>query len=163
MTFHRLFSAEDTPLAQRQRMIEEKRSVLDALSKDLNRVKRGLSKDDTDKLDEYAQSIRDIEMRLGKDEQWLAMPKPKTLLHEPKAELAGRDEINLMYDLMIAAMQTAQASSTTLCSPSAATSARFTFSTTVPRFSRVVERASSSASISCSRKTHRCATCGSRC
>ena len=106
MAFHRLFSAEDTPLAQRQRMIEEKRSVLDALGTDLNRVKRGLSKDDTDKLDEYAQSIRDIETRLGKDEQWLAIPKPKTSLHEPKAGLAGRAEINLMYDLMIAAMQT---------------------------------------------------------
>ena len=106
MAFHRLFSAEDTPLAQRQRMIAEKRSVLDALGTDLNRVKRGLSKDDTDKLDEYAQSIRDIETRLGKDEQWLAIPKPKTSLHEPKAGLAGRAEINLMYDLMIAAMQT---------------------------------------------------------
>ena len=106
MAFHRLFSAEDTPLAQRQRMIEEKRSVLDALDTDLNRVKRGLSRDDTDKLDEYAQSIRDIETRLGKDEQWLAIPKPKTSLLEPKAGLAGRAEINLMYDLMIAAMQT---------------------------------------------------------
>jgi len=106
MAFHRLFSAEDTPLAQRQRMITEKRSVLDALGMDLNRVKRGLSKDDNDKLDEYAQSIRDIETRLGKDEQWLAIPKPKTSLHEPKAGLAGRAEINLMYDLMIAAMQT---------------------------------------------------------
>jgi hypothetical protein len=106
MAFHRLFSAEDTPLAQRQRMIEEKRSVLDALGMDLNRVKRGLSKDDTDKLDEYAQSIRDIETRLGKDEQWLTIPKPKTSLHEPKAGLEGRAEINLMYDLMIAAMQT---------------------------------------------------------
>jgi hypothetical protein len=106
MAFHRLFSAEDTPLAQRQRMIEEKRSVLDALGTDLNRVKRGLSKDDTDKLDEYAQSIRDIETRLGKDEQWLAIPKPKTSLHEPKAGPEGRAEINLMYDLMIAAMQT---------------------------------------------------------
>jgi hypothetical protein len=106
MAFHRLFSAEDTPLAQRQRMIEEKRSVLDALGTDLNRVKRGLSKDDTDKLDEYAQSIRHIETRLGKDEQWLAIPKPKTSLHEPKAGPEGRAEINLMYDLMIAAMQT---------------------------------------------------------
>ena len=106
MAFHRLFSAEDTPLAQRQRMIAEKRSVLDALGTDLNRVKRGLSKDDTDKLDEYAQSIRDIEKRLGKDEQWLTIPKPKTSLLEPKAGLAGRAEINLMYDLMIAAMQT---------------------------------------------------------
>ena len=106
MAFHRLFSAEDTPLAQRQRMIEEKRSVLDALGTDLHRVKRGLSKDDTDKLDEYAQSIRDIETRLGKDEQWLAIPKSKTSLHEPKAGPEGRAEINLMYDLMIAAMQT---------------------------------------------------------
>jgi hypothetical protein len=106
MAFHRLFSAEDTPMEQRQRMIEEKRSVLDALGMDLNRVKRGLSKGDTDKLDEYAQSIRDIETRLSKDQQWLNVPKPKTSLHEPKAELAGRAEINLMYDLMIAAMQT---------------------------------------------------------
>ena len=106
MAFHRLFSAEDAPMEQRQRMIEEKRSVLDALGTDLNRVKRGLSKGDTDKLDEYAQSIRDIETRLSKDQQWLTVPKPKTSLHEPKAELAGRAEVNLMYDLMIAAMQT---------------------------------------------------------
>jgi hypothetical protein len=104
--FHRLFSADDTPLAERQAMLAQKRSVLDLLTGDLRRVKRGLSKDDTDKLDEYAQSIRDIETRLGKDEQWIAVPKARPPLAEPKPSLKGRDEVQVMYDLMIAAMQT---------------------------------------------------------
>ncbi len=104
--FHRLFSADNTPLEERQAMLAQKRSVLDLLTGDLRRVKRGLSKDDTDKLDEYAQSIRDIETRLGKDEQWIAVPKAKPPLAEPKAGVKGRDEVQVMYDLMIAAMQT---------------------------------------------------------
>jgi hypothetical protein len=104
--FHRLFSADNTPLAERQAMLAQKRSVLDLLTGDLRRVKPGLSKDDTDKLDEYAQSIRDIETRLGKDEQWIAVPKAKPPLAEPKPSLKGRDEVQVMYDLMIAAMQT---------------------------------------------------------
>ncbi len=106
VAFHKLFSAEDTPLPQRQKMLSEKRSVLDSLAGDLARVKRGLSRDDTDKLDEYAQSIRDIETRLGKDEQWLGIPKPSSPLPEPKPGLAGREEIKAMYDLMVAALQT---------------------------------------------------------
>ena len=76
--FHRLFSTEDAPLAEREAMLAQKRSVLDLLTGDLRRVKRGLSKDDTDKLDEYAQSIRDIETRLSKDAQWMAVPKATT-------------------------------------------------------------------------------------
>jgi hypothetical protein len=104
--FHRLFSASETPLAERQAMLAQKRSVLDLLTSDLRRVMRGLSKDDTDKLEEYAQSIRDIETRLGKDEQWIAVPKAKPPLAEPKSGLKGREEVQVMYDLMIAAMQT---------------------------------------------------------
>jgi hypothetical protein len=87
-------------------MLEQKRSVLDLLTGDLRRVKRGLSKDDTDKLDEYAQSIRDIETRLSKDAQWLAVPKAKPPLAEPHEKPGGREEVQVMYDLMIAAMQT---------------------------------------------------------
>ena len=41
------------------------------------RVQRGLTKTDTDKLDEYFQGIRDIETRLNKDETWLDVPKAK--------------------------------------------------------------------------------------
>lgn len=104
--YHRLFSDETVPLEQRQAMLAQKRSVLDAVLADAGHVKRGLNKTDTDKLDEYFQSVRDIETRLAKDEQWLAVPKAKTSLTEPKSELAGRDEIELMYDLIVAALQT---------------------------------------------------------
>ena len=104
--YHRLFSDETVPLAQRQAMLAQRRSVLDAVLADARQVKRELNKTDTDKLDEYFQSVRDIENRLAKDEQWLTVPKAKTSLAEPKPGLAGRDEIELMYNLMVAALQT---------------------------------------------------------
>jgi hypothetical protein len=104
--FHRLFSNDTTPLSERQAMLAEKRSVLDAVREDARRVGTGLTKTDSDKLQEYLQSIRDIETRLGKDEQWLTVPKAKPPVEEPKPGLAGKDEIRVMYDLMVAALQT---------------------------------------------------------
>ena len=104
--FHKLFSADNLPLAQRQAAIAEKRSVLDAVLTEARRVQRGLSKTDNDKLDEYFQGIRDIETRLGKDEDWLVVPKAKAPLAEPAPGLKGRDEIELMYNLIVAALQT---------------------------------------------------------
>jgi hypothetical protein len=104
--FHRLFSNETTPLSERQAMLSQKRSVLDAVLEDAKRVQNGLTKSDIDKLDEYYQSIRDIEVRLGKDEQWLSVPKSKPPVAEPKPGLAGKEEIKVMYDLIVAALQT---------------------------------------------------------
>jgi hypothetical protein len=104
--YHRLFSEESVPLAQRQAMLAEKRSVLDAVLADAKHARRGLGATDADKLDEYFQGVRDIETRLAKDEQWLAVPKAKTTLAEPKPGLAGLEEIRLMYDLLVVALQT---------------------------------------------------------
>ena len=104
--FHKLFSADDMPLEQRQAAIAENRSVLDAVLSDANRVQRGLSKTDTDKLGEYFQGIRDIETRLGKDEAWLDVPKAKAPLEEPALGLKGKAEIEIMQDLIVAALQT---------------------------------------------------------
>ncbi|MEK0445365.1 MAG: hypothetical protein RLZZ399_686 [Verrucomicrobiota bacterium] len=106
LAFHRLFSAETAPLSERQAMLQQKRSVLDAVLTEANDLQRGLTKTDTDKLDEYFQSVRDIETRLSKDEQWLTIPKPTVRLSEPKEGLAGREEIRVMYDIMVAALQT---------------------------------------------------------
>ncbi len=104
--FHKLFSAEDLPLEQRQAAIAENRSVLDAVLSEARRVKRGLSKTDTDKLDEYFQGVRDIETRLNKDEAWLDVPKAKAPLEEPDPGLKGKAEIEIMQDLIVAALQT---------------------------------------------------------
>ncbi|RFC43404.1 MAG: Protein of unknown function (DUF1552) [Verrucomicrobia bacterium] len=104
--FHRLFSTDTTPLAERQALLAQKRSVLDAVLTDANDLQRGLTKTDADKLDEYFQGIRDIETRLGKDEQWLNIPKSKVALAEPKEGLSGREEVRVVYDLIVAALQT---------------------------------------------------------
>lgn len=106
LAFHRLFSTDTTPLSERQAMLAQKRSVLDAVLTDARDLQRGLTKTDTDKLDEYFQGIRAIETRLGKDEQWLNVPKPKSGVSEPKEGLAGREEIKVVYDLIVAALQT---------------------------------------------------------
>ena len=104
--FHKLFSADDMPLKQRQAAIAENRSILDAVLSDAKRVQRGLSKTDTDKLGEYFQGIRDIETRLGKDEAWLDVPKAQAPLEEPALGLKGKAEIEIMQDLIVAALQT---------------------------------------------------------
>ena len=104
--FHRMFSADSLPLEQRQAKLAQRRSVLDAVLSDAKRVERELNRNDADKLDEYFQSIRDIEVRLSKEEQWLSIPKPGAPLPEPQSGLAGRDEIKMMYDLIVAAFKT---------------------------------------------------------
>ena len=106
LAYHRMFSDETMPLARRQALLAQKRSVLDAVLTDAKRMQRGLNKTDNDKLGEYFQGVRDIETRLSKDEQWLGVPKAKVPFAEPKPGLAGREEIQLMYDLIVAALQT---------------------------------------------------------
>ena len=104
--YHRLFAKDNTPLEQQKAMLAQRRSVLDTVLENARDLQRGLGKNDSAKLDEYFQGIRDIETRLSKDEQWLGVPQPKTDLAEPKPGLAGREEIKLMYDIIIAALQT---------------------------------------------------------
>ena len=106
LLFHKLFSDEKLPLERRQALMAQERSVLDAVLTDAKQLQRGLTKTDSDKLNEYFQSIREIETRISKEEQWMGIPKPKAPLAEPSASLQGREEIKLMYDLMVAALQT---------------------------------------------------------
>jgi hypothetical protein len=104
--FHRLFSGETISLEKRKALLKRRHSVLDTVLEDAHDLQRGLGKSDTAKLGEYLDGIRDIETRLSKDEQWLEVPRPKAPLAEPKPGLAGYQEIKLMYDIMVAALQT---------------------------------------------------------
>jgi hypothetical protein len=104
--FSRLFSAENVPLDQLRLRLAQKRSMLDTVMEEAQDLQRGLAKNDVDKLDEYFQGIREIEVRLAKDEQWLSVPKPKSPLQPPPEGSSGQEEIRLMYDLMAAALQT---------------------------------------------------------
>ena len=106
--FHALFSEATTPLAQRQALLKQRKSILDTVLDDASHLAKGLNKDDSDKLSEYLQSIRDIEIRLSKEEQWLERPKPTppSEVHDPTEGLSGFEEIKLMYGLLAAALKT---------------------------------------------------------
>ena len=104
--YHRLFLPDETPLEDRQALLEQKRSVLDAVLQDAQDLQRGLARKDVEKLEEYFDSIRDIENRLVRDDDWQSIPKPEAPLPAPPAGPVGKHEVEVMYDLMIAAMQT---------------------------------------------------------
>ncbi|PAY16093.1 hypothetical protein CKO51_28215 [Rhodopirellula sp. SM50] len=105
--YHKLFSSDNMPLAQRQALLADDRSALDTVLSDARSVTKGLTKTDKDKIDEYFQSIREIEVRIAKDEKWLTVPKkqPTSPIKEPSETLEGIPEVEMAYDLMLAAMQ----------------------------------------------------------
>jgi hypothetical protein len=104
--FNRLFSAESESVEKLQRRLAQKRSLLDTVREEARDLQRSLTKADLEKLDEYFQGIRDIEVRLSKDEQWQSVPKPRSPLQAPPEGPSGREEIRLMYELTAAALQT---------------------------------------------------------
>jgi hypothetical protein len=105
-TYLKFFAKDDIPLDQRRAMLAEERSVLDSVMIEAKDMQRGLTKSDIDKLEEYFQSIRDIETRLSKAEKWMGVPKSEAPLEAPEEALVGRSEIEMMYKLMVAAIQT---------------------------------------------------------
>lgn len=104
--FHRLFAKDTTPLEQQKAILQQRKSVLDNALENARDLGRSLGKTDQDKLDEYLQGIRDLETRLSRDEKWIGAERPQPPLGEPKPGLAGHDEIALMYDIIVAAIQT---------------------------------------------------------
>lgn len=104
--FDRLFGASEVPLAERKYRIDHDRSVLDAVMTDAKAMHRQIARTDREKIEGYFDSVRDIEVRLKKSEEWLERPKPKAPLERPEGKLNTIDEITVMYDLMVAAIQT---------------------------------------------------------
>lgn len=105
--YHKLFSSNDMPLEQRQALLADERSALDTVLADAKSIKKSLTKVDQEKIDEYFESIREIETRIAKEKSWLHVPKKKPLdpVSEPGDSLEGVRAVEAMYDLMLAAMQ----------------------------------------------------------
>ncbi|NBW97245.1 MAG: DUF1552 domain-containing protein [Planctomycetia bacterium] len=104
--FHRLFAKDSTPLEEQKALLKQRRSILDNALENARDLGRTLGKTDQDKLDEYLQGIRDLETRLSRDEKWIGAERPQPPFGEPQKGLAGQDEIKLMYDIIVAALQT---------------------------------------------------------
>jgi hypothetical protein len=106
--FNRLF----VPDTQQGRAATEeryarRRSLLDAVQGEAKALRSGLGTGDRDRLDEYLQSVREVELQVQRDQRWLGRPKatvdPKTLDFHYKDRSSF---IRLMYDLTFLALRT---------------------------------------------------------
>ena len=103
-----LFGDNTMSLAERKYHLKKEKSVLDSVVSQSKGIQKDLTAADKDKLDEYFQSIRQLEVRLAKAERWFDRPKPKATIGAPKSEFSGTESIRTMYDLLVAALQTDQ-------------------------------------------------------
>jgi hypothetical protein len=105
--FERLFGdGESTDPAARLKRLRQDRSILDFIRGDVARLEPGLGTRDKSKLDEYLESIRDIERRIQKAEQQSASMKLPVMERPTAIPEEFVDHAKLMSDLMVIAFQT---------------------------------------------------------
>ena len=105
--FERLFGdGETTDPASRLKRIQEDRSILDFIRTDVSRLEPALGARDKSKLDEYLDSIRDIERRIQKAEEQSASMKLPVMERPTGIPDEFEAHSKLMSDLMVIAFQT---------------------------------------------------------
>src|SRR5262249_15489022 len=76
--FARLFiDGRPDEVADQARRLRDGQSILDTVGGQAQKLKADLGAGDRDKLDEYFTSVRELEQRLVKSEEWAKKPKPK--------------------------------------------------------------------------------------
>ncbi len=107
VVFERLFGdGGTTDPAARLKRTREDRTILDYVRGDLARMEPGLGARDKSKLDEYLDSIRDIERRIQKAEQQSASMKMPVMERPGGIPDSFEEHCKLMADLMVIAWQT---------------------------------------------------------
>jgi hypothetical protein len=91
------------------RRLRDGQSILDTVGDQAKKMKTDLGANDREKLDEYFTSVRELERRLAKTEEWAKKPKPKVDAKQPQdipnsGDLIGRTR--LLFDLTHLALQT---------------------------------------------------------
>jgi hypothetical protein len=95
--------------AATMRRIEAGGSVLDLVLDKAARLEKSVAAEDRARLDQYFQSVRELENRLQRSIAWENRPKPKVDYPEPK-DIADANQVieksKLMFDLIRLALQT---------------------------------------------------------
>lgn len=104
LIFERLFGTGGTA-ADRARQMREGRSILDGVLHEMSRLEKGLGPQDRATLNEYVDSVRDVESRIQRAEKQSAS-SPGAPMAQPVGIPSVYDDFaKLMYDLMFLAYQ----------------------------------------------------------
>ncbi|MFZ9874679.1 MAG: DUF1552 domain-containing protein [Opitutales bacterium] len=102
-----LFGGGNMNYEERIAQLQRRQSMLDGYVESIQSLNRRVSQLDRERLDQYFQSIREIEMRIEKEKLWANKPKPRVDYKAPGEDIRdGIQEIRTMYELMVLAMQT---------------------------------------------------------
>jgi hypothetical protein len=103
--FERLFGDTGTSdRAAREARLRQNKSILDSVTEKLADLRRELGQQDQVKVEEYAESIRDVERRIQKAEQQSGVELP-TLEQPQGVPPVFEDHLALMLDLQLLAFQ----------------------------------------------------------
>ncbi len=117
--FARLFlEGSKEEKASQMRRIKDGQSIMDLVRDQTSQITKTVGREDVQTLDQYFTSVRELEQRLVKAEEWAKLPKPKVEQKPPtdiedRADFAGR--MRLMYDMMFLAIQTDSTRLITFC------------------------------------------------
>ena len=104
--FDALFVKRDGDAAEQ---LARSESALDDLLNDARSLRRELSKQDQDSLDEYLDSVRETERRIEKAKRWVNIPLPEVDSDHLNLELTPddpREYLQVMFELIHLAFQT---------------------------------------------------------
>lgn len=96
-------------IAQQVRKLKEGQSLMDSFSGKISGLKKTVSGPDRERLEQYFNSVREVEKRLEQTEAWETRPKPETDLKPPRDITDGGALIarmRNMYDLSRLAFET---------------------------------------------------------
>ena len=104
--FERLFGdGSSTSLEDRQRYLEEDRSLLDAVTRDVADLRGSLGPTDRNKLEQYLDAVRDVERRIQLAEQQSTTSTVPTIDRPIGIPDRFEDHAKLMFDLQLLAYQ----------------------------------------------------------
>ena len=115
--YRRLFSADESP-EQVMRNIQTRTSVLDSLKVNAKSISHQIARTDLEKLDEYYQTIRQVELGLERQLEWVNTPKPQSPFGHHPDQIDGESEVKLMFNMIALAFQTDQTRVATYMMPS---------------------------------------------
>jgi hypothetical protein len=104
--FRRLFGTEG---GDRRTQLANQASVLDTILGEAKSLNRRLGRRDQQKLDEYLTSVREVEQRVERAQDWLDIPKPIVdpgTINLDAGPEGPKDFIRVMFDLLTLAFQT---------------------------------------------------------
>lgn len=99
----------EAEVAEEMKGFRRGRSILDTVLGEAKRLERELGARDREKLEEYLDSVRELEGRLQESEGWVLKPKPRVEAEHPKDVQDRNDAIakqRLMNEMIVLALRT---------------------------------------------------------